>query len=226
MFALIAIAAIGVALANAPFFRVHSVDISVPIGSPVNKDAVKSAAHIDSDANVWFLNTGAIRGGIEAIPYVNVAGVHRSQFPQPVVTIDVTMREPTGCVLSNHATVTIDAESRVVQTGCPSDRLPRIDIGNSALVAPGDQLTAPDVGSLLADARIIGDHLGVRSVGRDRFGEIEAVDNQGVTIKFGFDRDLDRKLALVEPIRQSAGKGRKLRAIDLRKPDTPVVEFP
>jgi hypothetical protein len=46
-----------------------------------------------------------------------------------------------------------------------------------------------------------------------------------VLLKFGSDKDLPAKLALVEPIRSSAG-GRPLRAIDLRAPTTPVVEFP
>jgi hypothetical protein len=45
-------------------------------------------------------------------------------------------------------------------------------------------------------------------------------------LRFGADEDLATKLALVEPIRRSVASAKKLRAIDLRAPDTPVVEFP
>lgn len=226
LFTFVAVACIAVAVVNAPFFRVRNVDVSVPLGSAVGKEEVTAAAHIEPDANIWLLNTGAIRRRVEAIPYVNVASVHRFQFPRPAVTLDVSIRAGTGCVLSSRGAMTIDAGARVLQVGCPVARLPRVDIGDIPAAVPGDRLTAPEIGALLADARIIGAHLSVRSVRRDRFGEIEAVDARGVTIKFGFDHDLERKLALVEPVRRSAGAGRKLRAIDLRKPDTPVVEFP
>jgi hypothetical protein len=103
--------------------------------------------------------------------------------------------------------------------------LPQVDIGIGPAVVPGAILTAPDIDRLLADAKAIGAHIPVRTVRRDRFGGLEAVDSRGVILKFGSDADLPAKLALVEPIRRSAG-GRPLRVIDLRAPATPVVEFP
>ena len=96
----------------------------------------------------------------------------------------------------------------------------------TAAAAPGATLDAPEIGRLLADARTIGEHVPVRLVRRDRFGGLEAVDSRGVILRFGADADLPAKLALVEPIRNSAAHGRPLRAIDLRAPATPVVEFP
>ena len=224
--AIVAVLALAVAVVTAPQLRVRAIDVSVPAGGPVTKAAVQTAAAIDPAANLWLIDTGAIRRRIEALPYVSVAAVHRAQFPRPTVNLDVALREPTGCVLSNHGAVTIDRSDRVLQAGCVSARLPQIDVGASAPAAPGSRLVAPDVDGLLADARLIGERIPVRLVRRDRFGGIEAVDAEGVTLKFGADDDLAHKLTLVEPVRKSAGVQRKLRAIDLRSPETPVVEFP
>jgi hypothetical protein len=218
--------AFAAAIANAPQLRVRSIDASVPGGSAVTKSAVMAAAHIDPDANLWLLNTGAIRRRLEAIPYVATAAVHRAQFPHPAVLLDVTLRAPAGCVHASAGTVTIDATARVLQADCAAANLPLIDIGSAPLVAPGATLADPDANRLLADARTIGEHIPVRIVRRDQFGGLEAIDSRGVILKFGSDADLPAKLALVEPIRNSAAHGRRLRAIDLRAPGTPIVEFP
>jgi hypothetical protein len=215
---------LGVAIANAPQLRVRSVTANVPAG-PVSKSAVLAAAQIDPAANIWLLNTGAISRRIDAIPYVATADVHRAQFPAPAVSLDVTLRRPTGCVNSSSGTVTIDATASVLQTGCASALLPLVDVGTGPAVAPGATLTAPGIDRLLADAKAVGEHIPVRVVRRDSFGGLEAVDSHGVLLKFGSDADLPAKLVLVEPIRRSAG-GRPLRVIDLRAPATPVVEFP
>jgi len=224
--ALCALVALAEAVANAPQLRIRGVDANVPAGGPVTKSAVIAAAQIDPDANLWLLDTGAIRRRVEAVPYVDSARVHRSQFPRPAVTIDVTLRAPMGCVRSSAGTVTIDAGARVLQTECVSTGLPLVDIGSAPAVAPGAILAAPEIDRLLADARQIGQHVPVRIVRRDRFGGLEAVDGRGVLLRFGADADLAAKLALVEPIRNSAAHGRPLRTIDLRAPATPVVEFP
>jgi hypothetical protein len=217
--------ALALAIANAPQLRVHAIDASVPSGSPVTRGAVVAAAHIDPEANLWLLNTSAIRRRLEGIPYVATAAVHRAQFPQPAVSLEITLREPTGCVHSSSGTVTIDATARVLQLNCVSRMLPLVDVGTAPAVAPGGVLTTPDVDRLLADARAIGAHIPVRMVRRDRFGGLEAIDSRGVLLQLGSDADLAAKLALVEPIRNSV-KGRRLRGIDLRAPATPIVEFP
>ena len=222
---LVVLCALGFAVVNAPQLRVRSIDANVPSGGPVTKIAAIAAARIDPDANLWLLNTGAIRRGVEAIPYVATAIVRRAQFPRPSVVLDVTLREPTGCVHSSSGTVTIDATARVLAANCVSGNLPAVDIGVMPPVAPGATLAAPEIDRLLADARAIGEHIPVRIVRRDRFGGLEAVDSRGVLLRFGSDADLPAKLALVEPIRNTT-HGRPLRTIDLRAPATPIIEFP
>jgi hypothetical protein len=223
--ALVLLAA-GIAIANAPQLRVRGIEASVPAGGPVSRGDVIAAARIDPDANLWLLDTGGIRSRIEAIPYVAVATVRRSQFPQPTVALDVTLREPTECLLVAGRALTIDATARVLQTGCAAPLLPRVVVAGVAAVAPGAVLSGPEVDRLLADTRAIDAHIPIRLVRRDRFGGLEAVDARGVLLRFGADDDLAQKIALVEPIRSGAAHGRPLRVIDLRAPGTPVVEFP
>jgi hypothetical protein len=221
-----ACAGLAIAFINAPQLRIKHVSATVPDGSPVSTSDVLAAARITPDTNLWLLDTGAVRRRVDALPYVLSAGVHRSQFPEPSVAVDVTIRVATGCVRAGGRTVTIDATARVVQNGCASPQLAYVDAGSEPAPAPGERLTTPDIDRLLADAGAIAATVPVRIVRRDRFGELEAVDRDGVILRFGADDDLAKKLALVDPIRRSTEGAKKLRAIDLRAPDTPVVEFP
>jgi hypothetical protein len=221
---LVACLAAAIAIVNAPQLRVRAIDAIVPADSPVTKAQVLGVAHVEPDANLWLLNTGAMRSRLEAIPYVLTAATHRAQFPKPAIAIEITLRRPTGCVKAGAATVTIDSAARVLQTGCVSGALPLVDAGTATAGAPGTTLDAPDINQLLTDAKAIGEHIPVKIVRRDRFGGLEALDSRGVVLKFGPDADLAAKVALVEPVR-AAAKGRPLRSIDLRAPNTPVVEF-
>lgn len=228
--ALIVIVAAGgfAAFANAPQLRVHTVTAVVGDGAPVSRDAVLAAAAIGPNANVLLLNTSAIRTRIEAIPYVLTATVHRTFVPQPEVAISVTLRTPHACLASTHGTATIDATARILQTNCLAGVPLQIGIGATVIPAAGAHLGDPDFTALLADAVTIGAKIPLRAVQRDRFGGVEAVDAQGVTLRLGTDTDLAAKLALIDPIRQTlagAHPVRPIRAIDLRAPTTPVVEY-
>ncbi len=216
----------GFALTRSPWFRVTLVEVDIPLGSPVSAAQVRSAAAIASDANLWLLNPGAIRGRIEAIPYVDAATMHRKQFPKPVVQLGITVRRPTGCVRAGGREVTIDATARVLQDGCAIPTVARLDAGTGNLPAPGGAIADPDVARLLADAKVLADaNLAVRSLARDRWGGLTAVDVTGVTLRFGGDADLAKKAGLIEPVRAGIGSKRPLRAIDVRAPGTPIVEF-
>jgi hypothetical protein len=46
-----------------------------------------------------------------------------------------------------------------------------------------------------------------------------------VTLRFGDDADLKKKVELVQPVRSGIGTRRVVRAIDLRAPGTPIVEY-
>ena len=218
-------AALVIALVQAPQLRVRTVRAIVPPQGPVSSGDVLAAAHVIPESNLWLLDTSAMRRRIEMIPYVLTARSARAQFPLPSIVFEVTLRRPTGCLRAANGVVTIDEGARVLQHACAAANLPLVDIGRAAVPEPGATLSAPDVGRLLADATTIGERVAVSVVRRDRFGGLEAVDTSGVVLRFGSDDDLAAKLALIEPIRRSAAQGRALRAIDLRAPNTPVVEF-
>jgi hypothetical protein len=215
----------GAWLVQSPWFRITRVGIDVPLASPVSRDAVRAAAGIARDTNVWLIDTHGAAQRIEAIPYVDRATIHRGQFPKPFVDLAVTVRRPSACVRGRGRDVTIDSTARVLQPGCATAALPRIDAGKAAVPAPGGTVADAEIGRLLADAKTLADaNLSVRRLARDRWGGLEAVDVTGVLIEFGADDDLVKKAALVEPVRKSVAK-RAVRAIDLRAPGTPIVEF-
>lgn len=216
----------GALLAGAPNFRVARVGIDVPIDSPVSRERVGNAAAIARGSNVWLIDTRAVERRIEAIPYVDRASIHRGQFPQPFVEVAITVRRPSACVHSGDRQVTIDAVSRVLQTGCARADVARIDAGRARIPLPGGTLADPGLTKLLADVKVLADaNLGIRRVGRDRWGGLEAVDVTGVTLRFGDDGDLRQKAGLIQPVRAGIGASRPIRAIDVRAPGTPVVEF-
>jgi hypothetical protein len=226
IFIVVALALVGYglyALATLPQLRVHDVTVH-GAGDVVSESEVLSAAHIDRSANAWLLNGGAIEKRIEAIPYVNAA--HISRIPPADVTIEITLRAPVACLSSRTRIVTIDDAPRVLQDGCVAASLGRIDLPDIALGPPGTQATDPSLAGLLADSRVLAQaHVDVQSVSRDQFGGLVARDRTGVELLFGADTDLAQKAALVAPVRASIAKERPVRAIDLRAPGTPVVDF-
>ncbi len=224
---LAALAGWGVAwLAHSPWFVLARLTVDVPLASPVSAGDVRRAAAIAPDANVWLVNTRAIASRVEAIPYVDRASIHRGQFPKPFVDLAITVRRPSGCVRASGREVTIDATSRVLQLGCADAAATRIEAGPAAVPEPGQTIGDRDVGRLLADAELLAQaDVPVRSIGRDAWGGLRAVDVTGVTLRFGDDADLAQKAALIAPVRAGIGTRRVVRALDLRTPGTPIVEF-
>ncbi len=69
-------------------------------------------------------------------------------------------------------------------------------------------------------------HIVVWLVQYDKFGDLIATMHTGVRLLLGDDSDLQTKIALVGPIlSQVAASGRRIAAVDLRAPKTPVVVY-
>lgn len=225
-FALAALAWGASFLATSPWLRITRIGIDVPAASPVTRDEVREAAAIGPDANLWLIDVRAVRQRIEALPYVDRAVVHRGQFPRPFVELSVTVRRPADCVRTADGEVTIDATARVLQRGCVLPGGPTIEGAVTSLPEPGATLGEPAIAQLLRDASVLADAgIAVRRLRRDAWDGLEAVDASGVRLRFGDDRDLERKAALVAPVRAGIGKRRAVAGIDLRAPATPIVEF-
>ena len=227
LFAVVALVIAGVAgwrLVTAPAFRIKALGVYGV--SHVSRAEIMDAAAIDPHANIWLMNRGAVQRRIEAIPYVLRARVHRS-FPGRV-SIEVTERPQDGCVRDAAGeTYTVDAALRVLDTGCA--RRPRVTYVVRGVLAaePGTFLNDPELLRLQSDARAL-------ATGGDRyhafvhegFGDLVATMRGGIDVRFGDDDDLDRKRGLIGPILAQLGpRATAVRAVDLRAPATPVVEY-
>ena len=220
VFALLVLGGLAYVLVTAPQFRVRSVSVRSD-GTHVTSAEVLRHANIGADANLWLIHAHAVAARIETIPYVLQARVER--HPPASVLIVVTERTPSACIIGS-APVTIDATLRVLQAGCAPPELVRIAVPAGLPPAPGTVLGDPPVAALVHDAATLAAAgLTLRSVARDRFGGLVALDATGVTLLLGEDADLAAKAALIGPIRQAAK--RPLRVIDLRAPATPVVTY-
>ena len=69
-------------------------------------------------------------------------------------------------------------------------------------------------------------HVFVNSLRYDKFGDLIATMHGGVRLLLGDDADLQKKTVLIGPIlSQVAATGRRIAAVDLRAPKTPVVVY-
>ncbi|GAC1304514.1 MAG: hypothetical protein NVS2B3_02900 [Vulcanimicrobiaceae bacterium] len=217
-------AALAVAFAHAPAFRLHALRVTGL--ARVSRDEVVARAAIDPQANVWLLDRAAIGRRIEAIPYVATARVHAR--PLGDLWIEIAERIPDGCVRSRGGrAATVDRFDRILQIGCSATLGLTYELRAASDTAPGRYERSAELELLQADARALastGERF--RNLRHDPFGGLEADLQDGVRIRFGDDRDLERKRRLIAPIlAQTAAKGEVVRAVDLRAPATPVVEY-
>ncbi len=214
---------LGYVLVTLPALRVRVIDVRID-GIAVTERDVLAAAAIDRSSNLWLLDTRRMAQRIEAIPYVDQAQVRR-ELPARL-TIAVTEREPAACVDSGAQTATIDDRRRILQAGCARTGALHIALPAQRLGRPGVTASAPELVTLLADARALrAAQVNVRTIGVDRFGGLVAVLPNGVRLLFGLDADVAEKAKLVGPVLTAAAAGRPVRAVDLRAPETPTVLF-
>jgi cell division protein FtsQ len=201
----------------------HTIDVSG--NHVVPKETILQSARIDSSENMWLQNTGAMRARIEAIPYVDLAQIHR--HPPDVLSIAVTERAPFAIVRGQGADVTVDHTLRVLQSGAALGSLPVFEVPNVALPVAGKTIASGAVATLARiEAHADDAHLDPESLAYDRFGDITLRLRSGVSVLLGDGSDLDKKLAMVEPILTQVQHGsRRIQAVDLRALSTPVVVY-
>jgi cell division septal protein FtsQ len=231
----IAVAAgLGWALAAAPMFRLSRIDV-VGNGRVAGSDVI-ARANLNPNENVWLADVRGAERRIEAIPYVLSAHVHR-RFPA-AVRISIVERVPEACLRdANENQFTVDAELRVLAAGC-SQAPDLAYVSRSVLSAkPGDFVTDQALVALRRDAQALaapasaareGSAPGLRftTFAFDAAGQLDATLAGGVRVRFGDDDGLAEKERLVMPILASLGpRAANVRAVDVRSPSTPVVEF-
>ena len=185
---------------------------------------IVAQAGIAMHANIWLQNARAAEKRVESIPYIATARVRRS-LPANVV-IAVTERVPAVVIETPEQRVLADDDLRVLEDAPPQTTLPVI-ASDASLPRPGGFVATPDIQRLHNDERTLAAaHVIVRRVELDKFGDLTAVMPGGAKLLLGDDQDLNQKSVLIAPIlSQVASQGRRIAALDLRAPKTPVVRF-
>lgn len=227
LFVLVAIAASagGYYAATWPGFFPKRVSVS---GNRIVPTAqILARAAIEPRENLWLQNMHAAAARIETIPYVQTARIRRS-LPANV-RITIAERTPFAVVQYGTGTrrVLVDRDLRVLQPDDAPLALPVIMLKTAAMPRVGAFVHDDDVQRLRDDyAALAQAHVAVRSLHYDRFGDLVATTQGGIALLLGDDSDLAKKTPLIDPIiSQVSATGRKLAAVDLRAPRTPVVVY-
>jgi cell division septal protein FtsQ len=219
-----ALAAAGWTLATLPIFRLH--ELVVTGNTRVTRDEIVARADVDPRENVWLLQPREIERQIEAIPYIRSAHVHRR--PPGRIWIDVSERRPEACVrdAAGHE-FQVDDDLRVLEEVCTPEVGLTFDLrGILEGAGPGTFVHDPELVALAADARSLAQGDRYREFSHDGYGQLQATMQDGIEIRFGDDDDLAQKQRLIAPILAELGpRTASVRAVDLRAPSTPVVQF-
>ena len=225
LFVLLAIA-VGVGLYYGATWRGFDPSSVTVSGNRVVPSAeILARASIAPHTNVWLQNTGAAASRIQAIPYVKNVRIRRA-LPASV-HITVTERTPFAVLQDGSSRLLIDSDLRVLKRMTAQTTLPLIMAKLGRSPSPGVFLHDAGVQRLRDDVEALAQaHVAVRSLRYDRFGDLVAVTPGAITLLLGDDSDLQKKAPLVDPIiSQVSASGRKLAAVDLRAPKTPVVVY-
>ncbi|MGC1380005.1 MAG: FtsQ-type POTRA domain-containing protein [Candidatus Baltobacteraceae bacterium] len=224
------IALAGALLAGAALFAAawpgfYPKTISVAGNQRVTRAEILARAGIAPNRSLWLEDTGAIARRIRGIPYIATASVHR--FPPALVRIDVSERVPFAIVRSAFGSAVVDRALRVLAPAGPQDREVVFDLGSDLYLEAGSFVTTRDAFALrdAYDAMTVR-HIVPVELSVDRFGGLVATMRDGLRLLLGSSSDLDRKLGLVDPIlAQVVRDQRRVAAIDLRAPSTPVLVY-
>jgi cell division septal protein FtsQ len=209
-----------------PGFRLRSISVS---GTAIvsAQDVIRRAA-FDRTQNIWLQDMHAAAARIETIPWVEEAHVHRT-LPASVF-ITVVERSAQACVAAGDRTrFTIDAHARVLEAGCARLPQPLFNVPQiHRAPAPGAFLHAVEVMQLQRDASELEvlEPATFVSYLLDQYGQLEGTMRSGVRVEFGADDDLGAKTSLLDSILKSSDvRLNALRAVDLRAPQAPVVDY-
>lgn len=190
----------------------------------VPSSEILARAAIAPRVSVWMQNTGAMASRIEAIPYIETAKVHR--VPPATVRIVVEERRPYVLLRSGDQEVVADRALRVLSYA-GDERLPTLVLRPGLSLAPGTFVIAPEARTLRESLGAMAQHgFTVEILDLDRYGELEVTLESGPRLLLGTPTELPKKLALAAAIMAQVVRGqRRVAAIDVRAPQTPVVVY-
>lgn len=219
--AAIVVAALGVT-ATWPGFETERIVIRG--NHRVSQSEILSRAHVAFPRSIWLQNAGAIARRIEAIPYVGRVWIHR--VPPSSIQITITERQPFAVLRSPPESVVVDHALRVLEPATGSDPQTLFIVRSGLVLVPGAFVTAREA-ITLRDAY---DAMAARRIAPvalrlDRFGGLVVRLHSGLELLLG-EGELSQKLSLVDAIlAQVVREPRRVAAIDVRAPGTPVVVY-
>jgi cell division protein FtsQ len=218
----IAVAA-GVAAVMWPGFTPKNIDVGG--NRVVTRDEILARAGIAPNVNIWLQNTRAIASRVEAIPYIATAGVHR--IPPATIAIDVSERLPFAVVTEGSQAVLVDRDMRVLQQATAPSDLVTFTLPPGTELGPGTFLTGERAAGLRKTYdQLIAAHVVPIGLEYDKFDGVVATMRGGIRVMLGDEDEMPRKIALIDPIlSQVVRKGKPADSIDLRAPNTPVVDY-
>ncbi len=206
-----------------PGFTPKSIEVNG--NHNASRAEILAKAGIEPNVNVWLQNLGAIEARVASIPYVGA--VHVRRIPPATVAIDVTERIPFAVVTEDSQAVLVDRDLRVLQAAdAPSD-LVTFTLPSGSDLTPGVFLKSDDAVRLRTSYdELIAAHVVPIALGFDKFDGLVATMRGGIQVMLGDDDEMARKIALIDPIlAQVVRRGKPADAIDLRAPNTPVVDY-
>jgi cell division septal protein FtsQ len=190
----------------------------------VSRAEILERAAIAPNVSIWLQSPHAIAARIETIPYVGRVAVHR--IPPAEIRIVVTERAPFAALRSGTETVLVDRNLRVLTVGAPATApvlvvAPGLDLSPGRSVWTREAIELRDAYEGMSGSRIVPAELEF-----DRFGGLVVTTRSGLRLLLGSQSDLAQKLTLADAILgQIVGTQRRIAAIDLRAPGTPVLVY-
>jgi cell division septal protein FtsQ len=223
---LIAIAAGAAAYWGATWSGFYPSHVAVVGNRTVSKQDILARAQLGMHRNIWLQSMRAAAQRIETLPNVKQAQIHRS-LPSSVRII-IVERRPYAVLQTLGGSAVLDHELRVLEPAAlPEAPVPTFIVKSSVIPEAGAFMRDRYVRRLRDDFDALARaHVVVRLLRYDRFGDLVAVMPSGVRLLLGDDMDLARKATMVGPVlSQVAANGRRIAAVDLRSPRTPVVVY-
>lgn len=225
VFILVAIALGGALAFFATWSGFDTRHVAITGNRRVTTSQVLEAAQIPINRSIWLENTGAIASRIRRIPYVDSVAIHR--VPPASLRIAVRERSPMAVLQTEYDSAVIDRSLRVLEEPATMQTLPVLIVSDPLSLVPAEFVTAKDARELRdAYETLVGDGAKVKTLSLDRYGDVIAQTPEGVRLLLGAPEGLERKIALANQIlAQTQRAQRKISALDLRAPTTPVIVY-
>ncbi|MBV9717697.1 MAG: FtsQ-type POTRA domain-containing protein [Candidatus Eremiobacteraeota bacterium] len=219
----LALVAVLVLAATWPGFIAKHVTVSG--NHEVSRSEILARAAVRPHISIWLQNTRAMVARIDAIPYIATARIVR--VPPATIRIDVTERAPFALLRSGGNEALVDRSLRVLEPATGAEPYPVLAIEPEVEFEPGEFVRTHDATELRDALMVIAARqMEPVELELDRFGGLTVTMRGGIRLLLGEDQDLAQKLTLAAAIRsQVVVRRRRVAAIDLRAPATPVLVY-